>query len=213
MTSLKNNLNKFAIISFSIFVFFFDFLKEIIDLRLIIFFPFFLSIYEQILKNTRINIKLIISILILVTFCILQGQINEMSFDDKIYNLKSILFLSITSWTVWYYSDLILKNLKIFFNFFLIFFFTYLVFFFIYNIDLHISNNQCYIGCFSILTNKLEFYSENSHLGFISSAVIAYLIIKIKKMNIYLISLTLFFCLLILNLKLLDKSNYLLLFG
>ena len=92
MTYLKNNLNKFLIISFSIFVFFFDFLKEFVDLRMVIFFPFFLSIYEQIINYKRINIKYLAVILFVIILFIIQGQIYNSNYDDKIYNLNQSYF-------------------------------------------------------------------------------------------------------------------------
>ena len=199
----KTNIyNKIIIIFFSIFIFFFDFLRYYFDFRLIIFIPLFLAFFEFIYLKKKVNYYLITIFLSLLSLLILQSQFQEINFKDKIYSFKSIIFLGISIFSIWYFSESIIKNIGLIFNFFLIFFFLYIIFYTIFRFDMHLENHQCYIGCFSVLNDKFEFFKENSHLGFISSTLIAFMIIKVKKINFYLVSLFIFYVLLILNFSL-----------
>jgi hypothetical protein len=186
---LEININKkIQLISFSIFIFFFDFLRDYIDLRILIFIPFFFAIYEFIPKSLKLDSKIAFIFFLIFVFLIWQGQSNEMFFTDRIYNLKSIIFLFITVFTIWHFSDLILDNIDLVINFFLIFFLCYSLFFELYRYELHGYYKQCHIGCYSIIDDKLEFFKENSHIGFISSLIINYHILKIKKIDFYFFS-------------------------
>ncbi len=197
-----NTYNKITIISFSIFIFFFDFLRDYFDFRLIIFIPLFLAFVEFIYLKKKINYYLITIYLSLLSLLILQSLFQEINFKDKIYSFKSIIFLGISIFSIWYFSESIIKNISLIFNFFLIFFYLYIIFYTFFRIDMHLENHQCYIGCFSVLNDKFEFFKENSHLGFISSTLIAYMITKVKKINFYLISLIIFYIFIILNFSL-----------
>ncbi len=194
--------NKVLLLSFSIFIFFFDFLKDYVDLRLFIFVPFLLANYEIFISKKRINYKFLLYFLIVLLLLNSSLIFRDINIADKIYSLKSIFFLIVTTFAIFYFANNILKNLDSLFNFFLIFFFIYIVFYTFYEYDIHLQNNQCYIGCFSILDDKLKFFKENSHLGFISSAIISYLIIKINKVNVYFLSLLIFYLIIILNFSL-----------
>ena len=199
MLTFKKNI---LIISFSIFVFFFDFLRDYIDFRLAIFLPLFIILHEIYNYKIKINSNLFYLILLFLLLLILQVQIQEINLDDKIYSFKSIIFLGISIFTVSYYSKFLLKNINLILNYFLIFFLIYIVFFTFLKLDLHIINHQCYIGCFSILDDRFKFFKENSHVGFISSTLIGFMITKIKKINIYFFSLVLFYLFIILNFSL-----------
>ena len=194
--------NKVLLLSFSIFIFFFDFLKDYIDLRLFIFVPFVLAHYEIFIYRKRLNYKFLLYFLIFLILLNSPLIFRDINIEYKIYSLKSIFFLIVSIFSIFYFADNILKNLNSLFNFFLIFFFMYVVFYTFYRYDIHSQNTQCYIGCFSILDDKLKFFKENSHLGFISSTIISYLIIKINKINVYFLSLLIFYLLIILNFSL-----------
>ena len=194
--------NKVLLLSFSIFIFFFDFLKDYIDLRLFIFVPFVLALYEIFIYKKKLNYKFLLYFLIFLILLNSPLIFRDINIEDKIYSLKSIFFLIISIFAIFYFADNILKNLNSLFNFFLIFFFMYVVFYTFYRYDIHSQNTQCYIGCFSILDDSLKFFKENSHLGFISSTIISYLIIKINKINVYFLSLLIFYLLIILNFSL-----------
>ena len=198
----KNSFyDKIIIFSFSVFIFFFDFLREYIDFRLIIFIPFFFFIYEIYSKKKLIS-KYYLLFLLILLFLILQAQAQNIDLPNKIYSFKSIIFLAVTASSIWYFSDKILKNLNFIFNFFLVFLFFYIIFFTIYRYDIHVQHDQCYIGCFSILNDNLKFFKENSHIGFISSTLIAYILINLKKNNLYILPLALFYLLIFLNFSL-----------
>ncbi len=199
----KNNLYKKIIISsFVIFIFFFDFLKVYIDFRLVIFIPFILVLYKNPLFIEKKNNKIILSIFALILLLVTQSQTQEISLNDRIYSLKTIVFFIITSFTIWSFSGFILKNIDSIYNYYLVFFLFYLIFFSIYAHDEITTHHQCYLGCFSTIVDKFEFFSENSHIGFISTSLISYLIIKIKKIDVYLLTLLLFYLFLILNFSL-----------
>ena len=168
LTFKKNTL----IISFSIFVFFFDFLRDYTDFRLAIFLPLFIILYEIFNYKIKINSNLFYLILLFLLLLILQVQIQEINLDDKIYSFKSIIFLGISIFTVSYYSKFLLKKINLILNYFLIFYLIYIFFFTFLKLDLHIINHQCYIGFFSILDDRFKFFKENSHVGFISSTLI-----------------------------------------
>ena len=200
---IKSNLyKKIVIFSFSIFIFFFDFLRDYLDFRLVIFIPFFIALYESFLSQKKINYKIFFLFFFLLILFTLQVQFQEINLQDKIYSFKTIIFFGITTFTIWYFSDYILKNIDLLFNFFLIFGVIYILFFTIYKLDLHIAHHQCYVGCFSIFDDKLQFFKENSHIGFISSTLISYMIIKTRKVDIYFFSLILFYIFIVLNFSL-----------
>lgn len=201
MESIKNNniQSKIVLFCFSIFIFFFDFLKDFFDFRLFILIPFLIAIYQNFFRNNK---QIIIFFSILSFLLILQGQIIDINFNDRIYNFYSVIFFIICSYTIWHYADHILKNIDFIFNFFLLFFSLYVFFFTLYFFDLHKQYNQCYIGCFSILNNGFKFFAENSHLGFFSTTLISYFIIKIKKIDKHFFLTVLFFIFLSFNFSL-----------
>ena len=197
---IKSNIqNKIVLFCFSIFIFFFDFLKDYFDFRIFIFIPFLIAIYRNFLRNHK---KIIFFYFIVLCLLIFQGQIIDINLYDRFYNLNSVIFFIICSYTIWHYADEILKNINLIFNFFLFFFSVYIFFYTLYFFDLHKQYHQCYIGCFSILNNNLKFFSENSHLGFVSTSLISYFIIKIKKIDKYLFFTVLFFIFLLFNFSL-----------
>ena len=201
MESIKNNniQSKIVLFCFSIFIFFFDFLKDFFDFRLFILIPFLIAIYQNFFKKNK---KIIIFFFIFSFLLLLHGQIVDINLNDRVYNFYSVIFFIICSYTIWHYADHILKNIDLIFNFFLLFFSLYVLFFTLYFFDLHKQYNQCYLGCFSILNNGFKFFAENSHLGFISTTLIAYFIIKIKKIDKYFFLTALFFIFLLMNFSL-----------
>lgn len=199
---LKSDLyNKITILSFTVFIFFFDFLRDYVDLRFIIFIPLTFCLYQGLFQK-KINIKSSLLLIFFLFLLTVQVYFKDINIDDKIYSLKSILFLGVTVTSVWYFSDYILKNINLLFNFFLVFFFLYVIFYTFYRFDIHIQYQQCYLGCFSVLNDNLRFFKENSHLGFISSTLISYMILRINKINIYFFWLIIFYFLVILNFSL-----------
>ena len=52
------------------------------------------------------------------------------------------------------------------------------------------------------MNDNLKFFKENSHIGFISSTLIAYILINLKKNNLYILPLALFYLLIFLNFSL-----------
>jgi len=201
MEIIKNSniQSKIVLFCFSIFIFFFDFLKDYFDFRLFIFIPFLTAIYQKFFINNK---KINIFFFILSFLLIFQGQILDINFNDRVYNFNSVIFFIISSYTIWHYAEYILENINVIFNFFLFFFSAYVFFYTIYYFDLHKQYHQCYIGCFSVLSNDFKFFAENSHLGFISTSLISYFIIKIKKIDKHFFFTILFFIFLLFNFSL-----------
>ncbi len=191
---LKNNyIKKILLYSFVIFIFFFDFLKNYTDLRLIIFIPFFFALYINYSSVKKIDKNFLYIFAILILLLTLQGQYLLNNLSDRIYNIKSIIFFIVSVYGIWSFSDFLLKKIDFIFKIFLIFFFTYTIFFLILNIDLIFGKNNCYIGCFSYIDSDFKFYTENSHVGFLSTSIIAYLVLKIKKIDYFFISSIIFY--------------------
>ena len=69
----------------------------------------------------------------------------------------------------------------------------YIVIFTIFNLDLFLQTKNCYIGCFSYIESDLKFFKENSHMGFLSTSIIAYLILNTKKIDYFFICTIIFY--------------------
>ena len=158
--------------------------------------------YEIFSKKKKVISIYYLLFLLILFFLILQVQFQDINLLNKIYSFKSIIFLGITVSSLWYFSDKILKNLNLLFNFFLVFLFFYIIFYTFYRYDIHTENHQCYIGCFSVLNDNLKFFKENSHVGFISSTLISYILINLKKNYLYILPLIFFYLLILLNFSL-----------
>ena len=195
----KNKINIIILTSISIFIFLFSFNRDLFDYRLIITIPFFISLYKIMKTRKLLSKKEFLTVFFILFYILLNSQINLLLREDRIYNLYSIFFLVICIVGIYNYSEILLKNYNFIFYFFLIILFLHSILFRIYENETYNVYHQCFIGCYSVIKSPLQLFEENSHLGFTSTSVIIFLILKAKSINYNLFFLIIFYIFLIYN--------------
>lgn len=173
MTNLLQNLkNKIILASFILYLFFWSYtILEINYLRYFILIPFFIIFLNlSNLKTTNLNFFFFIPLLLLTHYFI-SNLINDSSI--KLYDLSSIVFLSIIIFSFVNYRNLILSNFN---NILKVYFVTLIIFSIIINQNINVGS------CGNIILQEFPlllkisisngFFSENSHLAMMNIAAI-----------------------------------------
>lgn len=188
--------NYTIIFLFTLSIFFSHVVIYSFQFRFFYLFSIFFLFFDFITKKSIINKKIILLSIITLILIVIHSHIGLIKYANLEYNnffitfIKS-LFISLSMILIYYYKDLILKNITSCINIFL-------TIFFFYSIYILISNDYFYnfnlINCSNLFRFDKLVFKELSHFHLLSVPIILYSIINFneirqKKITMFLISL------------------------
>lgn len=180
----KNELKNFSIIFLTTISIFFSYSQIAgypIRFSFLLAFPFL--IYDKVYLNRKLIVWAFISVFAIAIFSFIMFSIHE-QFEYNFFNyfsLKKIFEFGIIFYLIIFlykYCDLVINNIFLIVNIYLIIFISFLTYDFINNFDQFFFISECTVGFFK---NTKYLYYENSHFNLVGIPVIFYFIVNIKK--------------------------------